>query len=181
MPDSLNLPELEMAIDDIESAKKACASFRDVFDRLKAEIAKVIVGQEDVVEKTLIALFANGHVLLEGVPGLGKTLLVSTLSKTLTLPFSRIQFTGTANPIVVSVSAALASWLAFASGLSTAARMSLIPINCPARLISAPPVLPLLMLASVWKCPIELPCCEPMSFDRGFEDRTPSFTDTVWP
>ncbi|MCZ6834493.1 MAG: MoxR family ATPase [Planctomycetota bacterium] len=93
MPEKLDLPELELAIEDIESAKQACASFRDVFKRLQAEIGKVIVGQKPVVEQTLIALFANGHVLLEGVPGLGKTLLVSTLSKALTLPFARIQFT----------------------------------------------------------------------------------------
>ncbi len=93
MPEALALPELDTAFDDIESAKKSCAAFRAVFERLRSEIAKVIVGHEEIVDLTLIALFANGHVLLEGVPGLGKTLLVSTLSRTLTLPFSRIQFT----------------------------------------------------------------------------------------
>ncbi len=93
MPETLALPDLDTGFDDIESAKKACASFRDVFTRLRAEVAKVIVGHEDIVDLTLIALFANGHVLLEGVPGLGKTLLVSTLGRALTLPFSRIQFT----------------------------------------------------------------------------------------
>ena len=67
--------------------------FRDDFKKLREEIGKVIVGMEDVVEGVLICLFAGGHVLLEGVPGLGKTLLVRTLSQTLGLKFSRIQFT----------------------------------------------------------------------------------------
>jgi MoxR-like ATPase len=89
----IRIPELEPAFDDIESVKRACTAFRDLFARLKAEVGKVIVGQDDVVEETLIALFADGHVLLEGVPGLGKTLLVRTLGRALTLPFSRIQFT----------------------------------------------------------------------------------------
>ena len=61
--------------------------------RLKKEIGKVIVGQHSVVEEVLIALFAKGNCLFEGVPGLGKTLLVSTLSKVLDLHFNRIQFT----------------------------------------------------------------------------------------
>ena len=69
------------------------ASFRDVYDALRAEIGKVFVGQEAIVDGTLNALFANGHVLLEGVPGLGKTLLVKTLSQVLNLSFSRVQFT----------------------------------------------------------------------------------------
>jgi MoxR-like ATPase len=60
---------------------------------LEAEIKKVIVGHEDVIRKVLIAFFAGGHVLLEGVPGLGKTLLVKSLSSALGLSFKRIQFT----------------------------------------------------------------------------------------
>lgn len=68
-------------------------SFRKDFRALVAEIGKVIVGCEAIVEDVAIALFAGGHVLLEGVPGLGKTMLVRTMSKTLDLPFSRIQFT----------------------------------------------------------------------------------------
>src|ERR1700752_5050956 len=68
-------------------------SFRETYSALRAEINKVIVGHESIVEGTLIALFAGGHVLLEGVPGLGKTLLVRTLSEVLDLSFSRIQFT----------------------------------------------------------------------------------------
>jgi MoxR-like ATPase len=67
--------------------------FRGDFEKVRAEIAKAIVGHTDVVEGTLTCLFANGHVLLEGVPGLGKTLLIRTLSQALQLRFSRIQFT----------------------------------------------------------------------------------------
>ena len=88
-----DLPQLAVALNDIESVKRACAAFREVYETLRGQIAKVIVGQEAIVEQTLIALFANGHVLLEGVPGLGKTLLISTLGKSLSLPFARIQFT----------------------------------------------------------------------------------------
>ena len=73
----------------IEFAKK----FREDFQSVCTEIGKVIVGQEDIVQNVVISLFAGGHVLLEGVPGLGKTMLVRTMSKTLDLPFSRIQFT----------------------------------------------------------------------------------------
>jgi MoxR-like ATPase len=68
-------------------------TFREAHAALRAELGKVIVGQDAVVEGTLIALFAGGHVLLEGVPGLGKTLLVRTLGEVLDLSFSRIQFT----------------------------------------------------------------------------------------
>src|SRR5690242_20077322 len=60
---------------------------------VRNEIAKVIVGQDDVVEGVLICLLASGHVLLEGVPGLGKTTLLRTLARTLSLKYSRIQFT----------------------------------------------------------------------------------------
>ena len=67
--------------------------FRDTFDRIKTEVNKVIVGQEEIVESVLIGLAANGHILLEGMPGLGKTLLVKSLSQALSLDFSRIQFT----------------------------------------------------------------------------------------
>ena len=67
--------------------------FRQAHAAVRAEIGKVMVGQDAVVEGTLIALFAGGHVLLEGVPGLGKTLLVRTLGEALDLSFSRIQFT----------------------------------------------------------------------------------------
>ena len=67
--------------------------FREAHVRLKTEIGKIIVGHEEIVEGALMALFGGGHVLLEGVPGLGKTLFVRTLSQALDLDFSRIQFT----------------------------------------------------------------------------------------
>ena len=63
------------------------------FGALRSEIGRVIVGQQEIVEGTLLALMAGGHVLLEGVPGLGKTLLVRTLGETLGLNFARVQFT----------------------------------------------------------------------------------------
>jgi MoxR-like ATPase len=69
------------------------AQFRSRFRDLEAEIGKVIVGQPDTVRGVLTCLFVGGHVLLEGVPGLGKTLLVRTLAAALDLKFSRIQFT----------------------------------------------------------------------------------------
>lgn len=67
--------------------------FAVAISALRAEIKKVIVGHDEIIDHVLIGLFAGGHVLLEGVPGLGKTLLVKTLSETLDLSFSRIQFT----------------------------------------------------------------------------------------
>lgn len=67
--------------------------FREVFKRLEGEVQKVIVGHDDLIRKVLIAFFAGGHVLLEGVPGLGKTLLVKSLSNALGMSFKRIQFT----------------------------------------------------------------------------------------
>ena len=67
--------------------------FRDAYQKLKAEISKVIVGHEPIIDGTLVAIFSGGHVLLEGVPGLGKTLLVRTLSRALNLSFNRVQFT----------------------------------------------------------------------------------------
>src|SRR5207249_1897066 len=78
---------------DLHAVKDQLDQFRADFLRLRREIAKVIVGQDDIVEGTLTALIAGGHVLLEGVPGLGKTLLVRTLADALHLKFQRIQFT----------------------------------------------------------------------------------------
>src|SRR5258705_1918020 len=75
------------------STESQIQSFRNTYAALQTEIGKVIVGHEAIVESTLIALFGGGHVLLEGVPGLGKTLLVRTLSEVLDLSFNRIQFT----------------------------------------------------------------------------------------
>ena len=75
--------------DDVELVEKLHVKYA----ALKRELAKVIVGQEDVIEQTLIAVFARGHALLVGVPGLAKTLLIKTLSDVLDLDFCRIQFT----------------------------------------------------------------------------------------
>jgi len=82
-----------MSTETAAEVKAKCDEFRKTFLTLKAEIGKVVVGHQEVVEGVLIALFAGGNVLLEGVPGLGKTLLVRTLAEALTLPFSRVQFT----------------------------------------------------------------------------------------
>ena len=67
--------------------------FHESFKRAREEISRVIVGQENVIEGVLTAIFCGGNVLLEGVPGLGKTELVKALSKVLELEFNRIQFT----------------------------------------------------------------------------------------
>src|SRR5690348_16672043 len=69
------------------------AEFIDITQQLEQELRSIVVGQERVIRELLLALLAGGHVLLEGVPGLGKTLLVRTLSDALTLKFARIQFT----------------------------------------------------------------------------------------
>jgi len=74
---------------DVELVEQARVSR----DRILAEVRKAIIGQEELVDQVLIALFAGGHVLMVGVPGLAKTLLVSTLAKTLSVGFKRIQFT----------------------------------------------------------------------------------------
>ncbi len=79
-------PTAQLTPDDLQR-------YRNTLAALKAELAKVIVGQEDVIDQLLIALLCGGHALLVGVPGLAKTLLISTLAKTLGLSFNRIQFT----------------------------------------------------------------------------------------
>ena len=76
-----------------DSVRAEVAEFRRTIEALRAEIAKTIVGNHEVVDGVLICLLAGGHALLEGVPGLGKTMLVRTLSETLSLSFSRVQFT----------------------------------------------------------------------------------------
>jgi len=72
---------------------KTVQQLRDAHDAIIKELHKVVVGQEDVIEQLLIAIFARGHALLVGVPGLAKTLLIRTLADTMSLKFSRIQFT----------------------------------------------------------------------------------------
>ena len=76
-----------------EEFRSELGKFRDEFALLRTEVGKRIVGQQPIVDGVLISMIAGGHVLLEGVPGLGKTLLVRTLSEVLDAPFSRIQFT----------------------------------------------------------------------------------------
>ncbi|MBI2898866.1 MAG: MoxR family ATPase [Planctomycetes bacterium] len=73
--------------------EEQASRFRDSLEKLRAEIAKVIVGHGEVVRQLLVTILAGGHALLEGVPGLGKTLLVRTIANGLSLKFSRIQFT----------------------------------------------------------------------------------------
>ena len=76
-----------------DSDVKAIDSFAGVFKEFKSEIAKVIVGQDEVIDQVLISIFSKGHCLLVGVPGLAKTLLVQTIADCLGLKFNRIQFT----------------------------------------------------------------------------------------
>src|SRR5690348_5894558 len=75
--------------DDVAAVQRC----EQAYKHLRDELAKVIVGQDEVIEQVLVAIFARGHALLEGVPGLAKTLLVSSLAQSLHLSFKRIQFT----------------------------------------------------------------------------------------
>src|SRR5438093_6943036 len=86
---SENSPTADLARDDLEAIRR----LKKAFDDIKAQLSRVIVGQDQVIEELLIALFSRGHCILEGVPGLAKTLMISTLSRSLSLAFSRIQFT----------------------------------------------------------------------------------------
>jgi MoxR-like ATPase len=82
-------PTEDLRPDDREAVRKLNEGFKSI----KAQLARIIVGQEEVIEELLISLFSKGHCILEGVPGLAKTLMISTLARTLSLAFSRIQFT----------------------------------------------------------------------------------------
>jgi len=75
------------------SEVEAADALKQAYQNIKAEIAKVIVGQDEVVKSVLISIFSNGHCLLVGVPGLAKTLLVQTIARVLDLNFNRVQFT----------------------------------------------------------------------------------------
>src|SRR5277367_754391 len=75
--------------DDLQAVQRLNTAYR----RINDELSKVIVGQQQVIEELLIAMFARGHCLLVGVPGLAKTLMIRTLADALALHFSRIQFT----------------------------------------------------------------------------------------
>ena len=81
------------ATDDRAQAEKHVEGFRTRIGRLREEVGKVIVGHREVVDGVLTCMLAGSHALLEGVPGLGKTMLVRTLAESLSLRFSRIQFT----------------------------------------------------------------------------------------
>jgi MoxR-like ATPase len=82
-------PQGELQHEDLAAVER----LRDAFARLKAEMGKVIVGQQTVLEELLIAIFARGHCLLIGVPGLAKTLMIHTLADALNLSYNRVQFT----------------------------------------------------------------------------------------
>src|SRR5436853_3265398 len=82
-------PAGDLAQGDLDAVQK----LRDGFNDIKQQLRRVIVGQDQVIEELLIALFSRGHCMLEGVPGLAKTLMISTLARCLSLQFSRIQFT----------------------------------------------------------------------------------------
>ncbi|MEZ6115275.1 MAG: MoxR family ATPase [Pirellulaceae bacterium] len=91
-------PDAQLGNDDVQ----AIDELRKFYDQLTAELGKVIVGQEKVIEQLTLCLFARGHGLLMGVPGLAKTLLVSSLSQALDLSFSRIQFTPDLMPMDIT-------------------------------------------------------------------------------
>src|SRR6266567_7156768 len=82
-----------MSIAESETMEARAEEFRTAYSRVKDEIGKVIVGHDEIIHGVLTCLFVGGHALLEGVPGLGKTLLVRTLADALSLDFNRIQFT----------------------------------------------------------------------------------------
>jgi MoxR-like ATPase len=85
-----------------ENDVQAIGQLRDTYARLRKELARVIVGQHDTIERLAICLFARGHALLMGVPGLAKTLLVRKLAETMSLKFSRIQFTPDLMPMDIT-------------------------------------------------------------------------------
>ncbi|MBI1797339.1 MAG: MoxR family ATPase [Candidatus Eisenbacteria bacterium] len=87
------VPRPRLTLDTGATDLQAVAALKSAREKILTELRKVIVGQDQVVEQLLTALFANGHVLLVGVPGLAKTLLVSSLARVLDLKFNRIQFT----------------------------------------------------------------------------------------
>ncbi len=90
-----------------DEARAAAAKFCESYEIIRAEVARMMVGQAEVIEGVLTAMLAGGHVLLEGVPGLGKTMLVSSLGQAVDLSFSRIQFTPDMMPADVRGSSVL--------------------------------------------------------------------------
>ena len=80
-------------IESADQAREAAGQFRAIYANIKEQVCAMMVGQDEVIDGVMTALFAGGHVLLEGVPGLGKTMLVNSLSQAVGTRFSRIQFT----------------------------------------------------------------------------------------
>ena len=76
-----------------DQVQQASARFREDFEAVRSQVARAVVGQREVIEQTLVCLFVGGHALLEGVPGIGKTLLVRSISQAVDLSFGRVQFT----------------------------------------------------------------------------------------
>ncbi|MCG8652602.1 MAG: AAA family ATPase [Pirellulales bacterium] len=97
-PAASNSAPEQLSSDDVQHVER----LQQCSDRLKEELARVIVGQQDVIEQLMICLFARGHALLMGVPGLAKTLLVSKLAETMSLDFSRVQFTPDLMPMDIT-------------------------------------------------------------------------------
>src|SRR5688500_20062894 len=95
--------DTNLAAEELAAVEKLQKAYHD----MKQELGKVIVGQEAVIEELLIALFCRGHALLVGVPGLAKTLLISTLSRTLGLSFNSIQFKPDLMPSVINGTAVI--------------------------------------------------------------------------
>src|SRR5271165_1796943 len=89
MSAATSAPPAAPSPDDVAAVQRC----EQAYNRIRDELAKVIVGQDQVIEQVLVAMFARGHALLEGVPGLAKTLLISSLAQSLHLTFKRIQFT----------------------------------------------------------------------------------------
>jgi len=81
---------MPMSADEVGDASK---QFRDDFEAVRNQVAKAVVGQHEAIEQTLVCLFVGGHALLEGVPGIGKTLLVRSVAQAINLKFGRVQFT----------------------------------------------------------------------------------------
>jgi MoxR-like ATPase len=98
MLEAVASPERQLSENDIEAVDE----LRSVYNRLRKELGCVIVGNHDVIERLSICLFARGHALLMGVPGLAKTLLVSKVAETMSLKFSRIQFTPDLMPMDIT-------------------------------------------------------------------------------
>ena len=82
-----------MEINQLHTLSHRLVQEHELFNGLEYEIKKIIVGHEDIIESILIAILCNGHILLEGVPGIAKTTLIKTVAQALGLDFKRIQFT----------------------------------------------------------------------------------------